>query len=73
MYPIKTSAPYNPNKLNTLAHIYTTVYLGNYISGDYEEGAGSHPGVDIVPLTPNDNVYAVLPGVVVEAKSNPSE
>lgn len=73
MYPIKTSALYKPAMLHTLGNIYTTVYLGNYIAGDYEEGMGSHPGVDIVPITPSDSVYAVLPGVVIEAKSNPSE
>lgn len=59
--------------LEKLANIYTTAYLGNYVAGDYEEGAGSHPGVDIVPMVPNDAVYAVLPGKVIEAKSNPSE
>jgi hypothetical protein len=39
MYPIKTSAPYNPDFLEKLANIYTTAYLGNYVAGDYEEGS----------------------------------
>ena len=73
MYPIKTSAKYDPKNLAKLCNVYTTAYLGNYIAGDYDEGAGSHPGVDIVPMTPNDAVYAVLPGIIEEAKQNPSE
>jgi murein DD-endopeptidase MepM/ murein hydrolase activator NlpD len=73
MYPIKTTKLYNPNSLNTSADVYTTVYLGNYIAGDYEEEGGSHPGVDIVPMIPNAPVSAVLDGVVVTARNNSSE
>lgn len=73
MYPIKTSAPYNPDFLEKLGNIYTTPYLGNYVVGVYEEESGSHPGVDIVPMTPNDELYAVLAGTVHKAGNNPSE
>jgi len=73
MYPIKTSAPYNPDFLEKLGNIYTTPYLGNYVAGVYEEGSGSHPGVDIVPMVTHDTVYAVLAGTVTDARSNPSE
>jgi Peptidase family M23/S-layer homology domain len=73
MYPIKTTKLYNPNTLGASTDVYTTVYLGNYLAGDYEEEGGSHPGVDIVPMTPNDTVSAVLDGVVVTARNNPSE
>jgi murein DD-endopeptidase MepM/ murein hydrolase activator NlpD len=73
MYPIKTTKLYNSNSLGTSTGVYTTVYLGNYIAGDYEEEAGSHPGVDIVPMIANDIVSAVLDGVVITARNNPSE
>jgi hypothetical protein len=67
MYPIKTSKIYNPDTLSSSADVYTTVYLGNYLAGDYEEEGGSHPGVDIVPMTPSDTVVAVLDGLVITA------
>lgn len=73
MYPIKTSAPYNPDFLPKLGNIYTTPYLGNYVAGVYEEGSGSHPGVDVMPMTPNDELYAVLAGTIHKAGNNPSE
>ncbi len=73
MYPIKTAKPYNPNDLANLANIYTTAYLGNYIAGDYDEGSGSHPGVDIMPMVPHDSVFAVLDGIVTVAAQNASE
>ncbi|MFZ4461895.1 MAG: S-layer homology domain-containing protein [Patescibacteria group bacterium] len=73
MYPIRTAKPYNPANLAATGNAYTTVYLGNYLSGDYDENAGSHPGVDIVPMSPNDTVYSVLSGTVLVATSNPSE
>lgn len=60
MYPLKTKAKYNPNNLASTTNTYTTVYLGNYVAGDYSEGHGSHPGIDIVPITPNDTVFACL-------------
>ena len=56
--------PYNPESLGASMNTYTTVYLGNYVSGDVNEDVGSHPGVDIVPMTKNDNIVAVLPGIV---------
>ena len=73
MYPIKTTKLYNPNNLGASTDVFTTVYLGNYLSGDYEEEAGSHPGVDIVPMIPNDTVFAVLNGLVIVARNNSSE
>ena len=73
MYPIRTRKLYDPANLGASLDTYTTVYLGNYLAGDYSEGGGSHPGVDIVPMGPNDPVVSVLPGVVQEARENPSE
>ena len=73
MYPIKTRKLYDPTSLGSSLDTYTTVYLGNYLAGDYDEGGGSHPGVDIVPMTPGDQVVSVLSGVVYEARENPSE
>ena len=72
MYPIKTRTKYNQDALGASMNTYTTVYLGNYVSGDIDEDVGSHPGVDIVPMTPNDTVYAVLPGVVHFSGANAS-
>ncbi len=43
MYPIRTLESYKPERLSLLGNIYTTVYLGNYIAGDYGEENGSHP------------------------------
>lgn len=37
MYPIRTAKKYDPSNLTATAHIYTTVYLGTYIEGDYLE------------------------------------
>jgi hypothetical protein len=73
MYPIKTKTKYDPNNLAASANTYTTVYLGNYVAGDYGEGDGSHPGVDIVPMTTHDTVASVLDGVVKFAGTNASE
>lgn len=73
MYPLKTKAKYDPNNLASTTNTYTTVYLGNYVAGDYSEGHGSHPGVDIVPVTPNDVVFACLDGVVQVAQNKASE
>ncbi len=72
MYPIKTPRPYNPRDLATTANIFTTPYLGNYVAGDYDEGSGSHPGVDIVPMAPMSSVYAILDARVIEASENPA-
>ncbi|MDD5376855.1 MAG: S-layer homology domain-containing protein [Candidatus Gracilibacteria bacterium] len=73
MYPLKTKYKYNPADLASTANTYTTIYLGNYVSGDFSEGHGSHPGVDIMPITPNDLVFACLDGVVQIAASKASE
>lgn len=43
MYPLKTMMKYIPENLAATTNIYTTVYLGNYVSGDFSEGHGSHP------------------------------
>lgn len=68
MYPLKTKVKYDPDNLASMWTTYTTVYLGNYVSGDFDEGAGSHCGVDIVPMVKNDTVFAVLDGVVEKAE-----
>jgi hypothetical protein len=72
MYPIKTKTKYDSSRLAASAMTYTTVYLGNYEAGNYEEGVGSHPGVDIVPVVPNDTVVSVLDGTVHFAGTNAS-
>lgn len=68
MYPLKTKTKYDPANLASMWTTYTTVYLGNYVSGDFDEGSGSHCGVDIVPMVKNDAVTAVLDGTVVKAE-----
>lgn len=68
MYPLKTKVKYDPDNLAAIWTTYTTVYLGNYVSGDFDEGIGSHCGVDIVPMVKNDSVVAVLDGVVEKAE-----
>lgn len=73
MYPIKTKVKYNPDMLASTANVYTTVYLGNYVAGDFAEGHGSHPGVDMIPITPNDSVFACLDGVVQTAQNKATE
>ncbi|MDD2909289.1 MAG: S-layer homology domain-containing protein [Candidatus Gracilibacteria bacterium] len=72
MYPLKTKTPYNPDNLAATANIFTTMYLGNYVFGDYDEGSGSHPGVDIVPQIKHDNVFACLSGIVYFAGTSAS-
>jgi hypothetical protein len=37
MYPLKIKAIYNPDNLAATGNIFTTVYLGNYVPGDYGE------------------------------------
>ena len=64
MYPLKTRAPYNPSNLAATPDIYTTMYLWNYITWDYNEWVWSHPWVDIMPQVKNDNIYACLDWVV---------
>lgn len=73
MYPLKTKTKYDPASLATTSNTFTTVYLGNYVAGDFSEGHGSHPGVDIVPITPNDTVFACLDGVVQTAANKATE
>lgn len=73
MYPLKTTAKYDPANLSVTTNTYITVYLGNYVSGDYSEGHGSHPGVDIIPMTSNDSVFACLDGVVEIAANKATE
>lgn len=72
MYPLKIKAKYDSKNLAATWNIFTTVYLGNYVDGDYSEGDGSHPGVDIIPATPHDNVLACMPGLVHFAGTNAS-
>lgn len=64
MYPIKTKTKYNPSNLATTANIYTTVYLWNYVTWDFDEGNWSHPWVDMIPQVKHDNIYACLDGHV---------
>lgn len=73
MYPLKTKIKYDPANLAASANIFTTVYLGNYVAGDFSEGHGSHPGVDIVPVSPKDSVFACLDGVVQTAANKATE
>ncbi|MDD5197842.1 MAG: S-layer homology domain-containing protein [Candidatus Gracilibacteria bacterium] len=69
MYPLKTTVKYDPNNLAATTNTYTTVYLGNYVAGDFSEGHGSHLGVDIFPVVTHDDVFACLDGVVQVAEN----
>ena len=60
MYPLKTTVKYKPGNLAASSNVFTTVYLGNYILGNFDEGAGSHCGVDIFPAVTHDDVFACL-------------
>lgn len=60
MYPLKIKEKYDRNNLANLGHRFGTVYLWNYKSWDYNEESWSHPWVDISPVTPNQDVLAVL-------------
>lgn len=60
MYPLKIKEKYDRNNLANLGHRFGTVYLWNYKSWDYNEESWSHPWVDISPITPNQDVLAVL-------------
>ena len=64
MYPLKISEKYDPEKLSSLWHRFTTYYLGNYVPWDFDENVWSHPWVDVVPETENDFCYAVLDGEI---------
>ena len=60
MYPLNIKEKYEQNNLINLAHRFTTLYLGNYISWDMRENVWSHPWVDIYPEKKNDDVFCVL-------------
>lgn len=60
MYPIKIKEKYEQNNLSNLWHRFSVPYLWTYISGDFRENVWSHPGVDILPETKNQDVYSVL-------------
>lgn len=73
---MKTCIPIQGIPLYEAGHIdtgyYTTVYLGNYISGDYNENVGSHCGVDIDAAKypgGHTNVLAAMDGVVIKAQT----
>jgi hypothetical protein len=72
MYPLKIKAIYNPDNLAATGNIFTTVYLGNYVPGDYGEWDWSHPGVDMIPQVKHDNVLACLDWVVQFAGTSDS-
>lgn len=67
MYPLKIKEKYDQSNLNWLAHRFTVVYLWTYKDGDYTENVGSHPWVDIVPATKNQEVLACLDGKIFKA------
>jgi len=69
MYPIKTKVKYNPDNLAASGNIFTTAYLWNYVSGNYNEWVGGHLGVDIFPMVTHDNVVACLDWVVITAEN----
>lgn len=73
MYPLKTIVKYNPLNLADSANTFTTVYLGNYVPGNFNEGVGSHCGVDIFPIVTHDNIYACMDGVVGMAENKPAD
>ncbi|EKE28155.1 MAG: S-layer protein [uncultured bacterium (gcode 4)] len=70
MYPLKTKYPYNPDNLASTWNIYSTVYLWNYITWNFDEWAGSHLWVDIIPQTKHDDVVACLDWTIDFAWTN---
>lgn len=72
MYPLKINEKYDLPNLANLWRRFTTLYTGNYVSGDMRIWVGSHPGVDIVPATKNTETYACLDGEVVMAENKGS-
>ncbi len=64
MYPLKIKEKYDQNNLTTLSHRFSVVYLWTYKDGDYTQNIGSHPGVDIVPESKNQEVVSVLDGKI---------
>lgn len=67
MYPLKIKEKYDVNNLENLWHRFSVVYLGTYLEGDFKEFAWSHPGIDIRPETPNQQIFAVLDGTVFKS------
>lgn len=67
MYPLAIPEKYDVNNLENLSHRFSVVYLWTYISWDSRENSGSHPGVDIRPVSPNQDVFAVLDAKVFKA------
>lgn len=63
MYPLKIKEKYNSTNLESLSHRFSVAYLWTYISWDYSEWTGSHPAVDIVPETKNQEIFAPLDGI----------
>lgn len=64
---MKLAHKYDPSNLAKTGNTFTTVYMGNYVSGDFNEGSGSHCGVDIFPAKTHDAIMACLPGTVTVA------
>ncbi|EKE29135.1 MAG: hypothetical protein ACD_2C00221G0017 [uncultured bacterium (gcode 4)] len=64
MYPLKTKYPYNPGNLEATWNIFTTVYLWNYVPWNFDEWAGSHLWVDIIPQIKHDPIFACMNWVV---------
>ncbi len=64
MYPLKIKERYNPKDLLSTAHRFSVVYLWTYTTWDFTEWAGSHPAVDIIPETKNQEIFAPLDGVI---------
>ncbi len=64
MYPIKIKEKYDQNNLANLWNRFTVPYLWTYIDWDFSEWNWSHPWVDIVPVSPNQEVLACLDGKV---------
>lgn len=67
MYPIKIKEKYDAKNLDNLWHRFSVVYLWSYKKDDYNEWSWSHPGVDIVPETKNQDVFAVIDWVVFKS------
>lgn len=67
MYPLKINEKYDQTKLTLLGYRFTTTYLWTYILWDFRENVGSHCGVDIMPVTPWQEVFAVLSGTVIKS------
>lgn len=69
--PIKGIAYYDSSEIDTA--YFTTVYLGNYVAGNYSENVGSHCGVDIDAnkyYAGKTDVFAVMDGSVEKLVEN---